>query len=132
MDFDARALIESAGDAIIVADTKGRIIFWNGAAERLFGHARDEALGQSLDLIIPERQRARHWAGYEKTMASGETKYGTQLLRVPAMHKDGRRISIAFTVALLFDANRKVQAIAAIVRDDTERRRPEQAQAGKG
>lgn len=132
MDFDARALIESAGDAIIVADTKGRIIFWNGAAERLFGHARDEALGQSLDLIIPERQRARHWAGYEKTMASGETKYGTQLLRVPAMHKDGRRISIAFTVALLFDANRKVQAIAAIVRDDTERRRLEQAQAVKG
>ncbi len=132
MDFDARALIESAGDAIIVADTRGRIIFWNGAAERLFGHARDEALGQSLDLIIPERQRARHWAGYEKTMASGETKYGTQLLRVPAMHKDGRRISIAFTVALLFDANRKVQAIAAIVRDDTERRRLEQAQAVKG
>ena len=132
MDFDARALIESAGDAIIVADTKGRIIFWNGAAERLFGHARDEALGQSLDLIIPERQRARHWAGYEKTMASGETKYGTQLLRVPAMHKDGRRISIAFTVTLLFDANRKVQAIAAIVRDDTERRRLEQAQAVKG
>jgi len=131
MDFDARALIESAGDAIIVADTKGRIIFWNGAAERLFGHARDEALGQSLDLIIPERQRARHWAGYEKTMASGETKYGTQLLRVPAMHKDGRRISIAFTVTLLFDANRKVQAIAAIVRDDTERRRLEQAQAVK-
>lgn len=132
MDFDARALIESAGDAIIVADTRGRIIFWNDAAERLFGHARDEALGQSLDLIIPERQRARHWAGYEKTMASGETKYGTQLLRVPAMHKDGRRISIAFTVALLFDANRKVQAIAAIVRDDTERRRLEQAQAVKG
>ncbi len=132
MDFDARALIESAGDAIIVADTRGRIIFWNGAAERLFGHARDEALGQSLDLIIPERQRARHWAGYEKTMASGETKYGTQLLRVPAMHKDGRRISIAFTVTLLFDANRKVQAIAAIVRDDTERRRLEQAQAVKG
>ncbi|HLS84834.1 MAG TPA: PAS domain S-box protein [Burkholderiales bacterium] len=131
MDFDARALIESAGDAIIVADTRGRIIFWNGAAERLFGHARDEALGQSLDLIIPERQRARHWAGYEKTMASGETKYGTQLLRVPAMHKDGRRISIAFTVTLLFDANRKVQAIAAIVRDDTERRRLEQAQAVK-
>ncbi len=132
MDFDARALIESAGDAIIVADTRGRIIFWNDAAERLFGHARDEALGQSLDLIIPERQRARHWAGYEKTMASGETKYGTQLLRVPAMHKDGRRISIAFTVTLLFDANRKVQAIAAIVRDDTERRRLEQAQAVKG
>ena len=121
MDFDARKLIDSAGDAIIVADAKGTMAFWNAAAERLFGYPQSEALGQSLDLIIPERQRARHWEGYEKTMATGQTRYGTQLLRVPAMHRDGRRMSIAFTVTLLFGSDGTVQAIAAILRDDTER-----------
>ena len=119
--FDAAQFVEAAADAIVVADAQGRIVVWNAAAERLFGHSKVEAIGCSLDLIIPERQRARHWAGYGKVMQSGETRYGTQLLRVPAQHKDGRRLSIAFTVTLLFDAQRRVQAIAALVRDDTER-----------
>lgn len=127
MAFDTARFAEAAGDAIVAADPQGRIVFWNAAAERIFGYSRAEALGKSLDLIIPERQRARHWAGYQKTMASGETRYGTQVLRVPALHKDGRRLSIAFTVTLLFGPDRRVQSIAALVRDETERWNEERA-----
>jgi PAS domain S-box-containing protein len=121
MSFDAAQFVEAAGDAIVAADAQGSIILWNAAAERLFGYSKAEALGKSLDLIIPERHRARHWDGYRKVMQSGTTRYGTRLLSVPATHKDGRRLSIAFTVTLLFDPARRVQAIAAVIRDETER-----------
>ncbi len=94
---------------------------WNAGAERLFGHPAARALGQSLDLITPEPFRARHWAGYRHVMQTGATKYGTQLLRVPALHADGRRISVAFTVGLLKDQAGTVEGIFAILRDDTER-----------
>lgn len=91
------------------------------AAERIFGFTEAEALGRSLDLIIPERQRQRHWDGYHKTMDTGITKYGADLLRVPALHKDGRTLSIAFTVSMLFSPQREVSGIVAIVRDETAR-----------
>jgi PAS domain S-box-containing protein len=117
---DYRQLVEEAGDAIIASDSQGAITLWNAAATRIFGFSQDEALGQNLDIIIPERQRQRHWAGYEATMASGTTRYGTTLLKVPALHKDGRALSIAFTVALLKSAG-KVTQIVAIVRDETAR-----------
>ena len=95
----AADLVAAAGDAIVVADTNGRITFWNQAAERVFWFSSSEAVGQSLDLIIPERLRRRHWDGYAEVMKTGVTRYGADLLRVPASHKDGRRLSIAFTVA---------------------------------
>jgi PAS domain S-box-containing protein len=120
-------LLEAIGDAILVADEKGAITFWNPAAERIFGFSRSEALGQSLDLIIPERLRQRHWEGYRKTMESGNTRYGADLLRVPAVHKDGRSLSIAFTVALLFSSEGKVRGIAAVIRDETQRFQEERA-----
>jgi len=104
-----------------VADAKGDIIFWNAAAERIFGFSEQEAIGKSLDLIIPERQRQRHWDGYHKTMDTGQTRYGHDLLRVPALHKEGRPLSIAFTVAMLYTPDHKVSAIVAIVRDETTR-----------
>jgi PAS domain S-box-containing protein len=94
---------------------------WNGGAERVFGYPAAEAVGQSLDLIIPEKQRARHWAGYNKTMATGKTKYGDTLLKVPATHRDGRRLSIEFSVALRRDSNGKIAGIAAVIRDAAER-----------
>jgi PAS domain S-box-containing protein len=118
---DCTALVAAAADAVIVADAAGRITLWNAAAERIFGYTEDEALGQSLDVITPERFRQRHWDGYAKTMETGVTKYGTTLLKVPAAHKDGRSLSIAFTVALIFTPERKVDAIIAIVRDETAR-----------
>jgi len=119
--FDCEELVEAIGDAIVVADSSGAIKIWNSAAERLFGFTQSEALGNSLDLIIPERLRARHWAGYDKTMASGETRYAHDVLRVPAVHKDGRALSIAFTVGLLHGPQREVIGIAAVIRDETTR-----------
>ena len=87
----------------------------------MFGHTPEEALGQSLDLIIPDRLRARHWEGYHQTMATGITRYGTDVLRVPAVDKAGRAMSIAFTVAMLHSPDGKVSAIASIIRDETAR-----------
>lgn len=124
-DVDLTALVAAAGDAIIVADPEGMIRFWNPAAERVFGFPACEALGCSLDLIIPERLRPRHWDGYHEVMRTGHTRYGTDVLRVPALRKDGQRISIAFTVALL-QADGRVTGIAAIVRDETARWEEEQ------
>ena len=94
---------------------------WNASATRIFGFTEEEALGRPLDLIIPERLRGRHNEGYEKTVASGETRYGTTLLRVPALHKDGRGLSIAFTVALLTGVQGQVEGVAAVIRDETQR-----------
>ncbi len=125
MDLDK--LVEAAGDAIVAADAEGRIVLWNPAAERIFGFSRGEALGQSLDLIIPERFRQRHWEGYDKVMRSGATRYGTEVLRVPALRKDGRPLSIAFTVALLKSTDGRVESIVAIMRDDTARWNDERA-----
>ena len=119
--IDYQHLVEVIGDAVVVADTSGAIDLWNPAAERLFGFTQAEALGGSLDLIIPERLRARHWAGYDKTMASGETRYAHDVLRVPAVHKDGRALSIAFTVGLLCGPQREVKGILALIRDETTR-----------
>ena len=116
---DYQQLVEVIGDAVVVSDASGGINVWNPAAERLFGFTQAEALGNSLDLIIPERLRARHWAGYSKTMASGETRYAHDVLRVPAVHKDGRALSIAFTVGLLLGPRREVKGILAVIRDET-------------
>lgn len=118
---DCQQIIAGIGDAVIVSDAGGGIILWNAAAERMFGYTEAEALGNSLDLITPERLRARHWEGYHKSMATGITKYGNDLLRVPAVHKDGRAMSIAFTVAMLFTPEQKVSAIVAVIRDETAR-----------
>jgi len=120
-NVDFKQLVEGAGDAIMVCDAKGAITLWNRAAERIFGFTDAEALGQSLDMIIPQRQRQRHWDGYHKTMETGITKYGADLLRVPALHKDGHTLSIAFTVSMLFSEDREVTGIVAIVRDETAR-----------
>lgn len=118
---DCEQLVAAIGDAVIVSDPAGAIALWNAAAERMFGFTAGEAMGKSLDIIIPERQRQRHWDGYENTMATGETRYGHDLLRVPAVHKDGHSLSIAFTVALLRGTDGAVTGIAAVVRDETAR-----------
>jgi PAS domain S-box-containing protein len=125
--FDFEALIRGAGDAIVAAGPDGTIILWNRAAERIFGYSETEALGHSLDLIIPERFRVRHWDGYRTVMQTGQTRYGADVLRVPALHKDGRSLSIAFSVALLYSPTQEVQAIAAIIRDETDRWEQERA-----
>jgi PAS domain S-box-containing protein len=122
--MDLQKIISAAGDAILVCDVDGLITLWNPAAERMFGHTEAQALGQSLDLIIPERQRGRHWEGYHKTAASGITKYGDALLKVPALHRDGRTLSIAFSISLLMGEgalSNKVVGMLSIIRDETAR-----------
>lgn len=118
---DLNQLVTAIGDAIIVCDAGGAITLWNPAATRMFGFSEEEAIGKSLDLIIPERQRQRHWDGYHKTMDTGITRYGNDVLRVPALHKEGRPLSIAFTVAMLYSEDKKVTAIVAVIRDETAR-----------
>lgn len=119
--IDYKQLVYGMGDAVIVSDAQGDIVLWNKAAERIFGYTEAEALGKRLDLITPERFRHRHWGGYEKSMETGTTRYGTQLLKVPALHKDGRTLSIAFTVTMLFDEAHRATGVAATIRDETER-----------
>ena len=118
--IDLESFIKAAGDAIIAVGKDGKIILWNPAAQRVFGFTAADALGQSLDLIIPERFRERHWNGFHQVMLTGQTHYGADVLRVPALHKDGRALSIAFTVALV-DSNNDSRTIVAIVRDETQR-----------
>ena len=120
-EIDFRQLVNAVGDAVIAADASGAIIFWNPAATRLFGYTQEEAMGQSLDLITPQRHQKRHWDGYYKTMQTGQTKYGHDILKVPAVHRDGHALSIAFTVALLHSSDQKVSSIVAVIRDETNR-----------
>jgi PAS domain S-box-containing protein len=96
--------VEDCPDAVVYADVAGKIRFWNHSATRIFGYEAVEALGQTLDLIVPESLRARHWQGYDRVMAGGESRYGEgDVLAVPAIRKDGRRISIEFTVLPMRD-----------------------------
>jgi len=125
--IDLHQLVECIGDAIIVVDSHEKIVMWNPAATRIFGYSEAEALGNTLDLIVPERQRHRHNEGCRKSMETGITRYGTSLLKVPALHKSGSMLSIAFMVGMLFDEHQKVNGIVATIRDETERFAEERA-----
>jgi PAS domain S-box-containing protein len=121
-DALAHAVLATKSDALIAADKKGLVTFWNPGAERIFGFSEAEALGQSLDIIIPERLRQRHWDGYDKAMATGESRYGeSDLLAVPAIRKDGTPLSIEFTIMMLRDDGGEIIGIAALLRDVTKR-----------
>jgi PAS domain S-box-containing protein len=116
------ALLHSASDAIIATDRDGRITFWNPGAERIFGFTAGEAVGQSLDLIIPENLRTRHWSGFRHTMATGTSSYGHgDMLSVPGLTRDGRRISVEFTIVLLRNELQEVTGTVAVMRDVTKR-----------
>jgi PAS domain S-box-containing protein len=119
--IDSQALLDAIGDAVVVCDAAGKVIVWNPAAERLFGFTQAEAMGQRMDMIVPERLRKRHWDGYDKSMQTGTTRYGHDVLRVPAVDKAGRSLSIAFTVAMLYGPDGKVNAVASVIRDETQR-----------
>lgn len=120
MDKLLNQLIKNAPDAILISDREGVILFWNSGAEQMFGHTAVEAVGQSLDLIIPENLRQRHWEGYRRVIATGETKYKTGLLSSPGIRKDGSRVSLEFSMVLLRDDSGGIQGIGSIMRDVTE------------
>jgi PAS domain S-box-containing protein len=118
----ATALLSSAGEAIIAADKQGLITFWNPGAERIFGFPASEAVGQSLDLIIPERLRERHWQGFHRVMTRGQSRYGMgDVLAVPGMRKDGKRISLEFTIVPLLGGDGRLKGMGAVLRDVTAR-----------
>ena len=117
----SRQIVEESPIGILFADGEGKIRFWNSGAEAVFGYTREEALGQSLDLIVPEKQRARHWEGWTRVMATGVTKYGLEALAVPAMRKDGTRISIEFNVFLVRSSAGELVGVAAMIQDVTVR-----------
>ena len=126
MEFDpkqfAELLVAAMPDAIVYADAAGVIRFWNRGATRIFGFAEAEAIGRSLDIIIPERLRARHWEGFSTTMQTGQSRYGEgQMLAVPAIRKDGAPISVEFTIVPFTGESGQMIGIAAIMRDATAR-----------
>jgi PAS domain S-box-containing protein len=127
----ARAVVTESAEAIVVTDPDGIILLWNNGAARIFGFSAADVVGQSLDVIIPEKLRARHWKGYQQTMLTGYTRYGDKLLSVPALHRDGHRLSIEFSVALLRDEADQIVGISAIMREVSERREAEKALRAK-
>ncbi|ABS28036.1 PAS domain S-box protein [Anaeromyxobacter sp. Fw109-5] len=117
----AARIVEETGDAILFADRDGVVRLWNRGAERMFGFSAAEAIGQSMDFIIPERLRQRHWDGWKRVMETGVTRYGTEVLAVPALRKDGQTLSIEFTIQLIRDASGRILGPSAVIRDVTAR-----------
>jgi PAS domain S-box-containing protein len=118
----AEAILSASADAVVAVDREGIIRVWNPGAERIFGHRADDALGQSLDIIIPESLRARHWEGFQQVIETGATRYGAgDLLSVPGIRKDGRRISLDFTIVPIKDDRGRIAMMAAVMRDVTKR-----------
>lgn len=125
MDDLLQRLLDNAPDAVLVSDREGIIRFWNRGAERMFGYTAQVAVGQSLDLIIPENLRGRHWDGYRRVIATGETRYSTGLLSSPGIRRDGSLISLEFSMVLLKDEDGAMLGCGSVMRDVTERWRRE-------
>lgn len=121
-DIFAKTLVAEISDAIMYADAEGKIRLWNAGARRIFGFEQSEALGSSLDIIIPPSLRGKHWTGFEETMRTGKSRYGEgEILAVPAIRKDGSRISVEFTILPMKAESGQLIGIAAIMRDVTPR-----------
>lgn len=118
----AERIVEEAGDAVVFVDADGVVRLWNAGAEDVFGYTEEEAVGGSIEAIIPERFRDPHWEGFDEAMEAGETSYGRgELLSVPAVREDGERVSIEFTVTMIDAPDGGVEGVAAVIRDVTDR-----------
>ena len=114
-------IVDESNVAIIFGNKEGKILLWNRGAEEIFGWTAAEAIGASMDMMIPEKHRARHWEGFDRVMQTGITKYGRNLLAVPALTKDGRQISVEFNISLLHSPDGAIIGAAAIMQDVTAR-----------
>lgn len=113
------------GDAVVTVDSAGVITVWSSGATDLFGWSSDEAVGQSLELIIPERLRERHTTGFTAVMATGRSRYGAaDVLRVPALCRDGSTVRVAFTISVIPGPGGLPSGVQAVLREDDERRQP--------
>lgn len=120
-EVDYQALVEQSPEAMVLASPDGIMRVWNAAAERIFGHPASEAIGQSLDLIVPESFRERHWAGFHRALAEGETKYAGQSLPTRSVRADGTEIYVELGFAMVRDASGELVAVLGTARDITER-----------
>lgn len=118
---DIPALFEQAPDGIIFADREGVIREWNAAAAKIFGYSRDEAIGRSLDLVVPEEFRAAHWRGYDRALVAGRTKYSGTAMPTRSMRRDGSTIYVELTFAIIHGPDGQVIGALAHARDITER-----------
>lgn len=118
LEVHLQALIESVGDAVVSVDREGRFVLWNPGAERLFGYTDEEALGETLDLIIPTDSRAAHWAGFQEAMRTNQTRLGSSVIRVPMLRKDQSRFPGALTVGIVRGAQGQIRQVGAIIREE--------------
>ncbi|MDA8429319.1 MAG: PAS domain S-box protein [Geobacteraceae bacterium] len=114
-------IVEDSSDAIMFTDRQGLIRLWNRGAERMFGYTAAEVMGRSLDLIIPENLRGRHWDGYFRVIKDGTSRYSTEMLTAPALRKDGTRISTEFAMVLVPGEDDTILGVAAVIRDVSAR-----------
>ncbi|HXS52124.1 MAG TPA: PAS domain S-box protein [Usitatibacter sp.] len=126
------ALVEQLPVSVILADREGLIRVWNRASEALFGFTAQEVLGRSLDVVIPEHLRPAHWEAYGRALASGTTKYSGRVMTTRAVHKDGRKLYVDFSFAMLKDPAGAVVGAMATGRDITERYLAERARRAAG
>jgi PAS domain S-box-containing protein len=124
-----RALLEYATEAIIFADCEGLIRLWNPGSEVLFGYTANEVIGESLDIIIPERLRCAHWDGYRRALAAGHTLHGRRVLATRSMHKNGDKLYVELSFSMVKDAQDAVIGAMAVGRDITARYLKEKGQA---
>lgn len=114
-------LLDQGPDAVIFAGTDGLVAYWNAAAERIFGHTSAAAMGQSLDIIIPEQYREAHWTAYDRALADGDTKYRGQSLATRSVRADGEKIYVELSFGIIKDAAGASIGAIATARDITER-----------
>lgn len=124
---DAARLLDQAPDAVIYADHTGVIRYWNPAAERVFGYQPAQAVGRSLDLIVPQEFRDAHWAGYQRAVAAGATKYVGRALTTRALRADGSSTYVDLAFEIVHDSDGAVTGVMATARDVTERFTAERA-----
>ena len=118
-------IVEQMADAMIYSDKEGIIRSWNAAAEALFGYPKDDAIGQSLDLIIPEHLRDAHWAGFNRAMESGKTRLDGHAAITRSLTRSKGAIYVEMSFAVVCDGNGKVIGSVAVARDATQRRQNE-------
>jgi PAS domain S-box-containing protein len=119
--MEHEGIVEQVPVSIIVSDREGRVVVWNRASEALFGFSASEVMGQSLDVIVPEHLRKAHWDGFDRSLATGTTKYAGKVMTTRAVHKDGRKLYVDFSFGMLKDATGAVTGVMAVGRDATER-----------
>jgi PAS domain S-box-containing protein len=124
-------ILEQTADALVFADRDGNIVRWNEAAGSLFGYTAAEAVGRSLDLIIPDHLRAAHWRGFRAAMASGATRLAGRPAVTRAIHKSGSKLYVEMTFSVVKDDAGTVVGSVAIARDATERVQRERSAAGQ-